>query len=66
MNLRVAREEVWGKEIGTWNRHVHTVIFKMDNQQGPIIQHREHCSLLHGSLDGQGVRRQMDTYVCMV
>ena len=29
--------------------------FKMDNQQGPTVQHRELYSMLCGSLDGRGV-----------
>ena len=37
-----------------WDGHVHTAIFKMDNQQGPTVQHRELCSVLCGSLDGRG------------
>ena len=33
--LMVAGGEGWGKgELG-WDGHVHTAIFKMDNQQGP-------------------------------
>ena len=32
-----------------------TPIFTMDNQQGPTVQHRELCSMLHGSLGGRGV-----------
>ena len=27
-------------------------VFKMDNQQGPAVEHRELCSMLCGSLDG--------------
>ena len=30
-------------------------IFKMDNQQGPTVQHRELCSMLCDSLDERGV-----------
>ena len=26
---------------GVWDGHVDTAIFKMDNQQGPTVQHRE-------------------------
>ena len=44
---------------------VHTAVFKMDNQQGPPAQHREVCSMLHGSLDGRGVWGRMDTCICM-
>ena len=48
-----------------WDCHVHTAIFKMDNQQGPTVQHREHCSMLCGSLDGRGVWWRMDTCIRM-
>ena len=33
-----------------------TAIFKMDNQQGPTVQHRELCSMLCDGLDGRGER----------
>ena len=39
----------WGKKEGEeivrkfGMRHVHTAMFKMDNQQGPTVQHRELC-----------------------
>ena len=41
---------------------VDTVILKMDNQQGPTVQHRELCSMSCGSLDGRGVWGRMDTF----
>ena len=31
---------------GVWEGHVHTAIFKMDNQQGPTEQQMELCSML--------------------
>ena len=39
---------------GVRGGHVHTAVFKMDNQQGPTAQHRELCSVLCGSLDWVG------------
>ena len=39
-----------------------TAIFKMDNQQGPTVWHRELCSVLCRSLDEKGVEWRMDTY----
>ena len=50
---------------GVWDGHVHTAIFKMDNQQGPTAWHREVCSMLYGSLEGRGVWGRMDTCVCI-
>ena len=53
-----------GKEyLGSWDRHVHTAIFKMGNQQGPTVQHRELCSKLCGSLDGRGMWGE-NGYMC--
>ena len=42
-----------------------SIIFSMDNQQGPFVEHRELCSMLCGSLDRRRVRGRMDTCVCM-
>ena len=51
-----------GRDIqGVWDRCVHTAILKMDNQQGPAVQHKEPCSMLCGSLDGTEIWRRMDT-----
>ena len=43
---------------------VYTAIFKMDNQQGPTVLHRELRSVLAGSLDGRGVSGRMGTCIC--
>ena len=50
-----------GYKIGV---SVHVAIFKMDNQQGPAVQHRELCSVLCSSLDSKGVWGRMDTCIC--
>ena len=34
---------------GVWDEHVHAAIFKMDNQQGPTVEHMELCSTLGSS-----------------
>ena len=39
---------------GLWEGHVHTAVFKMDNQQELIVQHRELCSMWCGSPGGKG------------
>ena len=44
-----------GGIVRIWDEHVHIAIFKMDNQQGPTVQHRELCSMLCGSLHERGV-----------
>ena len=50
---------------GLWEGYVYTVTFKMDNQQGPIVQHKELCSMLCARLDGMGIWGRMDTCICM-
>jgi len=51
--------------LGRWERHVYTAIFKVDNQQRPVVQQTELCSMLCGSLDGRGVWGRMDTCIHM-
>ena len=37
---------VWGKDgLGVWDQQIQTVIYRMDNQQGPTVQHRELYSI---------------------
>ena len=50
---------------GLWEGHVHTAVFRMDDQQGPTVQHMELCSMFCASLDGRGVWGRMDTCICM-
>ena len=43
---------------------IHTAVFKMDNQEGPTVQHMELMCKLCGSLDGRGVwGRMIHVYV---
>ena len=67
MNLWWPEGKVAGERdsLGLWGGHVHTAIFKVDDQQGPAVQHGVLCSMLCGSLDGRGVWGRMDTYICM-
>ena len=30
-----------GEKLEAWDKHIHTTIYKIDNQQGPTVQHRE-------------------------
>ena len=54
--LWLCRGRIVGRDNqGVWDGHAHAAILKMDNQQGPNVQHRELCSVLCGSLDGRGV-----------
>ena len=39
---------------GVWDGHVHTAIFKVDNQQGSTV-YPTVCSMSGGSLDGREV-----------
>ena len=48
----VAKGEGWGERQGVWDGHVHTALFKMDNQQGPTIQHMELAQCYMAALTG--------------
>ena len=50
--------------LGVWGGHVHTILFKMVNEQGPTVEHRELCSMFCDSLDGRGVWGRMDMCIC--
>ena len=50
---------------GFWEGHVHTAIFKMNNQQRPIVQHMELCSISCTRLDVRRVAGRMDTCICI-
>ena len=38
----VAKKGVWGREgLGVWDEQMQTSMYRMDKQQGPIVEHRE-------------------------
>ena len=44
----------------------YSAVFKMDNQEGPTVEHRELCSVSCGSQDEAGVwERWIHVYVCL-
>ena len=45
---------------GVWDWHVHTAIFKIDNQQR---QHRELCSLFSNNWNGKRIWKRIDTHI---
>ena len=66
MNLWLPGVRVGGQDSqGVWDGHVHSAIFKMDNQQGHTVQHSEFFAMFCGSLDWKYVWRRMDTCICM-
>ena len=48
---------------GLRESHVHTEIFKMDNQKRPIVQYMELCSMLCASLDWRRTWGRMNTCI---
>ena len=59
-NLWLPEGKGW---LDIWEGHAHIAVFKIDNEQGPTVQHMELCSMLCGSLDGRGVWGIMDKYM---
>ena len=36
----------WGRDgVGVWGQQMQTIIYRMDEQQGPTVQHRELYSI---------------------
>ena len=50
-----------GREVREFEINIYTLLFRMDNQQGPV----ELCSMLCGSLDGRELWGRMGTCICM-
>ena len=44
---------------------MYTAIFKMDNEQGPTVQHRELWSILCNNLNGKRISERIDTCICI-
>ena len=54
----------WGDSYRVWDGRVQAALFKMDNQQGRTIWHRELCSMFCGSLNGRDFEGEwIDVYV---
>ena len=51
--------------LGVWDCHVYTAMFKIDNQQGPTLQHREFCSIFCKNLNGKRIWKRIDTCICI-
>ena len=51
--------------VRDFRKVMHTALFKMGNQQRPIVQHMELCSMLCASLNGRGIWGRMDACICM-
>ena len=48
-------ERWWGRgKLVVWDSHTHTTGYKIGNQQGPAVQHREVHSVLWDKLYGKG------------
>ena len=51
IDTQTKRTDLWlwgggGKEgLGVWDQQMQTIMYKMDKQQGPIVQHRERYSI---------------------
>ena len=46
----VTKGERGGDKLGDWDRHIHTTTYKIDNQQGPTVQHSELYTISYNNL----------------
>ena len=64
--LMVTRREGWGEGIvREFGINTHTLLYLKWITNKDLLQHRELCSMLCGSLGGKGVWGRMDTCICM-
>ena len=49
--------------LGVWGGHALSAISKIDNQQSPIVQHRELCSILCNGLNGKIIWKRIETWI---
>ena len=43
---KLTKEGEGGRDkLGVWDEQIHTTAYKIDNQQGPTVQHRELYSI---------------------
>ena len=63
----VTKGERWEGEGINWEFgiDVHTTIFKINNQQGPTVQHKERCSIFCNKLNGKRIGERIDTCICI-
>ena len=62
----VTRREGWGEGIvREFGINTHTLLYLKWITNKDLLQHRELCSMLCGSLGGKGVWGRMDTCICM-
>ena len=59
------RGKVGGSKLGVWDWHVHTAVFKTDNQQGPTVQHRDLYSIFCNNRNGKRIWKRRDTCICI-
>ena len=49
-----------GDELGDWDWHIYTIMYKIDNLWQPNIQHRELYSMLCGDQNGKEIPKRED------
>ena len=59
------RGKVEGDTVGDWDGRMHTSIFKIDNQHGPAIEHRELYLILCNDLYGKRTLKRVDICICI-
>ena len=47
--------DVGEDKLGLWNGHTHTIVYEIDNQQGPTVYNRELYSIVCNDLYGKRI-----------
>ena len=64
----VTKEEGGRNKLGVRDQHVHSTKYKIDNQQGPTVQHRELYSILCDNLYEKRICKRINTVysICII
>ena len=55
--------EIQGLEI--WDWHIHTIVYGMNGQWGPAVQHRGFSSIFCDNLQGKKIWERMNMCTCI-
>ena len=58
----------WGRDgLGVWDEQMQAIIYRMDEQQGPTVEHRELYSISCDKPEWKRIfEKRIDTCICII
>ena len=54
-----------GDGLGVWDWHTHSIVYRMDGQQGPAVEHKVLYSIFCDNLYGKRIWKQIAMDTCI-